>query len=370
FDEERQELEAVLASGIFSRAPSLAQLLSYICQKYFEGATDQIKEYNIAVEALGRPPEFDQKRDSIVRVEAHRLRKRLKEYYGGAGSSHAIRIEIPSGQYVPRFQIRPDLPNPNLPDVDLPLVHPQTLNGHPPPPVFTEVEVLPALVPLVRRRRVRSRMLAFSGAALLLIAAGIVFYRYRTKPAPMAAAQAAAAAGDKIAANPVSTEEADALRILAGRTGPPYTDRFGRLWISDKYFTGGSAVADTHSILATPDVGMFRSHREGTFHYDIPLRPGVYEMHLYFAETKFSDPTGLQGSDDMRVFNVLTNGRRILEGFDVAADAGLNTADIRVFKDIRPGSDGMLHLSFEPSKYPAVLSAIEILPGIPGRIRP
>src|SRR5579863_4868180 len=101
--QERQELATLLGSGIFNRAPSLAQLLSYICEKHFEGSAGQIKEYNIAVEALGRPPDFDQKRDSIVRVEAHRLRRRLKDYYEGAGSDHAVRILIPSGQYAPKF---------------------------------------------------------------------------------------------------------------------------------------------------------------------------------------------------------------------------------------------------------------------------
>src|SRR5580700_7338741 len=103
--EEKAELEAVFASGIFSRAPGLAHMLNYVCTKYFEGQSDQVKEYNIAVEALGRPADFDQKRDSIVRVEAHRLRKRLSEYYEGEGASHRIRIVLPSGQYVPQFQL-------------------------------------------------------------------------------------------------------------------------------------------------------------------------------------------------------------------------------------------------------------------------
>ncbi len=94
---------AILASGILNRAPNLAHLLTYVCAKYFEGAAEQIKEYNIAVEALGRPADFDQKRDSIVRVEAHRLRKRLREYYEADGADHAIRIDIPPGQYAPRF---------------------------------------------------------------------------------------------------------------------------------------------------------------------------------------------------------------------------------------------------------------------------
>jgi hypothetical protein len=105
--QEKSELNAVLSSGILDRAPTLAQLLTYICSKYFEGATEEIKEYNIAVQALGRPPDFDQKRDSIVRVEAHKLRRRLHEYYEAEGAHHEIRIEIPPGQYAPKFVFQP-----------------------------------------------------------------------------------------------------------------------------------------------------------------------------------------------------------------------------------------------------------------------
>src|ERR1035441_4154687 len=103
FSQEKNELQSLLASGIFDRSPNLAQVLTYVCEKYFEGAAEQIKEYNIAVEALGRPAGFDQKRDSIVRVEAHRLRKRLREYYEADGAGHTIRIDIPPGQYAPTF---------------------------------------------------------------------------------------------------------------------------------------------------------------------------------------------------------------------------------------------------------------------------
>jgi len=103
FDQEKSELDSVLSSGILERAPNLAHLLTYICTKYFDGASEQIKEYNIAVEALGRPTDFDQKKDSIVRVEAHKLRKRLREYYESEGADHPVRIEIPSGQYTPKF---------------------------------------------------------------------------------------------------------------------------------------------------------------------------------------------------------------------------------------------------------------------------
>jgi len=80
---ERAEVEAVLASDIFLRSPTVAQMLKYICEQHLGGQGHDVKEYNIAVEAFGRPPDFDQSRDSIVRVEAHRLRKRLQEYYSG-----------------------------------------------------------------------------------------------------------------------------------------------------------------------------------------------------------------------------------------------------------------------------------------------
>jgi len=113
FGQEKRELQAVLDSGIFNRAPNLAQVLTYVCTQYFEGAAQQIKEYNIAVEALGRPAAFDQKRDSIVRVEAHRLRKRLREYYETDGVGHPVRIEIPPGQYAPRF-MRTGCPTPSV----------------------------------------------------------------------------------------------------------------------------------------------------------------------------------------------------------------------------------------------------------------
>src|SRR5947208_231571 len=109
FEQERLELESVLASGVFDRAPGLAQVLTYVCSKYFEGEAEQIKEYNIAVEALGRAPAFDPKRDSIVRVEAHRLRKRLREYYQNGGANHAVQIVIPQGHYTPRFVNREGL---------------------------------------------------------------------------------------------------------------------------------------------------------------------------------------------------------------------------------------------------------------------
>src|ERR1039458_7611276 len=100
---QRAEVEAVLHSEYFVRAPTLAHFLSYLCEKLFAGEAYQIKEYSVGVEVFHRRPSFDQDSDSIVRVEANRLRKRLAEYYAGEGASHRLHIAIPLGQYVPQF---------------------------------------------------------------------------------------------------------------------------------------------------------------------------------------------------------------------------------------------------------------------------
>src|SRR5271156_5026180 len=103
-EEQRAELNAVLDSKEFTRAPTLAHLLSYLCEKLFAGEAGQIKEYSVGVEVFRRGASFDQDSDSIVRVEANRLRKRLAEYYAGESSTRPLRITIPVGHYVPRFE--------------------------------------------------------------------------------------------------------------------------------------------------------------------------------------------------------------------------------------------------------------------------
>ncbi|MGB7168918.1 MAG: hypothetical protein WBD32_07925, partial [Acidobacteriaceae bacterium] len=93
----REELQAVLQSKAFRPAPTLAGLLSYLCEKRIAGDTSQIKEYSIGVDVFHRGPDFNQESDSIVRVEINRLRKRLAEYYAQEGASHRLRIGIPVG---------------------------------------------------------------------------------------------------------------------------------------------------------------------------------------------------------------------------------------------------------------------------------
>src|SRR5258706_2227061 len=107
-ERERAELASVLESEFFRRSPQISRLISYLCQKYFEGRSAEIKEYTIAVDVLGRGPEFDPQIDAIVRVDTYHLRKRLKQFYAAEGIDHEIQLVLPPGQYCPKFVPRPD----------------------------------------------------------------------------------------------------------------------------------------------------------------------------------------------------------------------------------------------------------------------
>ncbi len=377
FAEERNELQAILTSGIFHRAPNLAHVLTYVCEKYFEGAAEQIKEYNIAVEALGRPAGFDQKRDSIVRVEAHRLRKRLRDYYEAEGSSHAVRIEIPPGQYAPHFLRRDQQaadPRDRAMDEPRYLALTGTMNlqrtqaesdmavqpaPEMDPPGFIPSSPL-ALPPPPPRNR-RGMWIGVSLAAACLL--GLLIWKL-----PAAGHGSVAASLGNGAGALTSQPE---IRILTGLENGSYTDRFGRVWQSDRYFHGGTVFESaSHVIIGARDSRLFRSRREGAFTYDIPVQPGVYELRLYFAETLYGENNVAGGGETSRIFDVFVNGAHVLNSFDVIGEVGASAADVRAFRDIAPESDGEIHLRFDPQINPAMVSAIEIAPGIPGRMRP
>lgn len=109
FVEERQELEWVLKHPELSRSASLVRFLSFICERYFEGEAGEIREYSIAVEALGRKAaSFDSHADPIVRVTARALRKKLRDIYKNEGQDRPLQIVLPLGHYVPQF-VRPSL---------------------------------------------------------------------------------------------------------------------------------------------------------------------------------------------------------------------------------------------------------------------
>lgn len=102
----REELGRILQTPALSGASRLAAFLRLVVEMALEGRGNEIKEYVIGTEVYQRGESFDPKLDSIVRVEAYRLRSRLERYYGAAGDPPEVRIELPKGSYVPRFHFR------------------------------------------------------------------------------------------------------------------------------------------------------------------------------------------------------------------------------------------------------------------------
>src|SRR5690242_2056478 len=104
--EVRAELDRILASRGFATAGRISKLLRYVVEKTLAGETDQLKEYAVGIEVFDRDDKYDPRLDSIVRVEAGRLRSKLDEYYNGEGASSEIRIALPRGGYSATFERR------------------------------------------------------------------------------------------------------------------------------------------------------------------------------------------------------------------------------------------------------------------------
>ena len=102
----RAHLDHIVGSPQFIGAPRLARFLMFVVDTVLAGQGDQIKESLIAVEVYGRRPDYNPQIDSTVRVEAGRLRARLRQYYETAGRDQPLEIELPKGRYVPVFRER------------------------------------------------------------------------------------------------------------------------------------------------------------------------------------------------------------------------------------------------------------------------
>jgi TolB-like protein len=117
----RQQLQAILDSRHFVTAVRARRFLTFIVEQTLARQTDGIKELVLGTEVFDRPKDFDPKTDTIVRVEAGRLRKRLEEYYADEGATALVRIDVPLGSYVPQFQLRTPPPAPEVPETALPV---------------------------------------------------------------------------------------------------------------------------------------------------------------------------------------------------------------------------------------------------------
>lgn len=109
-DDIRMQLDRIVGSSMFANADRMTSFLRFVVERTLAGEGDQLKEYVVGVAVFGRTDAYDPRLDSIVRVEARRLRTKLDEYYAGDGRDDAVAIRIPRGSYVPVFERREAIP--------------------------------------------------------------------------------------------------------------------------------------------------------------------------------------------------------------------------------------------------------------------
>jgi adenylate cyclase len=102
----QQALENILASREFQGSERMRRFLRFIVEHALRGDQTPLKEYLIGVNVFDRGDEFDPRTDTIVRVEARRLRSKLREYYRTGGGDDRVIIELPQGGYTPAFRTR------------------------------------------------------------------------------------------------------------------------------------------------------------------------------------------------------------------------------------------------------------------------
>lgn len=103
-EEIRAQIERIVGSSELAGSVRLCDFLRYVVEETLCGRGTRIKGLTIAQAVFGADASFDPDSNSIVRVEAGRLRRRLKEYYAGDGQRDPILVEIPKGSYAPEFK--------------------------------------------------------------------------------------------------------------------------------------------------------------------------------------------------------------------------------------------------------------------------
>lgn len=350
---ERAEVDLLLNSRRFARTNNLGRFLSFVCEKYFEGAASEIKEYTIGVEALGRPPEFDPQVDCIVRVTAHNLRRQLEVYYATEGAGRPVQVCLPPGHYVPLFvhngepaASRAYSHTRTSRELDTPAPHEGKASSYPASPDAAKLNVGSAGAAAAANFESRKAFLAVVLLSACLLVTMTYLLWIRTSKAKPSLHSGAPTAPLNIAGPEI--------HALIGEDRGPYVDRAGLSWQSDHFCSGGSSFSVTgHAIQGTEDAQLFSAGRRGIFHCQYPVPSGTYEVHLLFAET-----SGLQEASRNVAFAI--NGGA-LRNLDVVDDAGGDDiATAKITPDVRPEVDGTIHIDFTTPE--SFANAVEILP--------
>jgi predicted ATPase len=167
----RAQIVRMLGSRTFVNMPVLSRLLSHLVEHTLQGNVDQLKEYSLGVDVFGRGESFDPRTDTIVRVQARRLRAKLNDYYEGDGCADPIVIFLPKGHYSvswrpadPEAQLAPKYLAGHLEGLRGPVALPMPLPA-PRTPLIGREKELEAVKRLLCRKEVRLITLTGAGGS-------------------------------------------------------------------------------------------------------------------------------------------------------------------------------------------------------------
>src|SRR6266568_1202188 len=102
------QVERILHSDTFRNSDVLRRLFRFLANRSLSGEADQLKEYIIGIDALGKPSRYDPRQDSVVRIQVGRLRQKLADYYRTEGMDDPIIVDLPKGRFKLNFEPRPE----------------------------------------------------------------------------------------------------------------------------------------------------------------------------------------------------------------------------------------------------------------------
>src|ERR1700748_1940784 len=100
----RTQLQKVLASTVFANAERMRRLLEFVVEHTLSSPNEQLKEIVIGIELYAGQGDFDPRISAVVRVDASRVRTKLRGYYLSEGAAAALVIALPKGSYTPVFR--------------------------------------------------------------------------------------------------------------------------------------------------------------------------------------------------------------------------------------------------------------------------
>src|ERR1700756_2180439 len=175
----RDELRNIFASDAFKGGKRAQDFLELVVEHALAGRSDNLRERMLGAEMFGRPVDYDTANDAVVRVKANEVRRRLAEYYRSLVAPPPVRIDIPTGSYVPRFFFETETqaaPEPSA----APQLPPESAAGISPPTEPPPPTLRPPWVGISRR------LLVLAGCSLVTAAIVIAILLSKRPPAAQA----------------------------------------------------------------------------------------------------------------------------------------------------------------------------------------